>query len=127
MRLPKAYEPQKYEADIYKQWEESRAFVAEPNSSKTHFSIAMPPPNETGTLHIGQAIGITLQDIVARHGRQRGYDVLLLPGTDHAAIATNAIMEKKLAEQGTDKHQIGREAFIAEVKEFVGNSRDTIN
>jgi valyl-tRNA synthetase len=87
----------------------------------------MPPPNETGTLHVGHALGITLQDIMARHARQQGKDVLLLPGTDHAALATNAIIEKRLAEQGTDKHQIGREEFLRITKEFVGNSRETIN
>ena len=89
--------------------------------------MAMPPPNETGTLHVGHALFLTLQDIIARHQRQKGKDVLWLPGTDHAALATNAIIEKRLAEQGTDKHAIGREEFIKQVKEFVGNSRDTIN
>src|SRR3989338_11536567 len=109
MGLPKAYEASKYESDIYKLWEKSRVFIADPNSSKPHFSMAMPPPNETGTLHVGHALFLTLQDILARHERQKGKDVLWLPGTDHAALATNAIIEKKLAEQGTDKHAIGRE------------------
>ncbi len=127
MGLPKAYEASKYESDIYKLWEKSRVFTADPNSSKPHFSMAMPPPNETGTLHVGHALFLTLQDIMARHERQKGKDVLWLPGTDHAALATNAIIEKKLAEQGTDKHAVGREEFIKLVKEFVGNSRDTIN
>lgn len=127
MGLPKAYEAGKYESNIYKLWEKSRVFVADPTSTKPHFSMAMPPPNETGTLHVGHALFLTLQDIIARHERQKGKDVLWLPGTDHAALATNAIIEKKLAEQGTDKHQIGREEFIKQVKEFVGDSRDTIN
>lgn len=127
MALPKAYEAGRYESDIYKLWEKSRVFVADPGSTKPHFSMAMPPPNETGTLHVGHALFITLQDIMARHERQKGKDVLWLPGTDHAALATNAIIEKKLAEQGTDKHALGRAEFIKQVKEFVGDSRDTIN
>ncbi len=124
MKLPKAYEPGGYEKDVYDLWEKSGLFVADPNSSKPHFSMAMPPPNETGTLHMGSALFVVLQDILARHARQQGKDVLWLPGTDHAALATNALMEKQLAEQGTDKHVLGREAYIARVKEFVGNNRD---
>ncbi len=127
MKLPKVYEAGKYEADIYALWEKSGIFTADPKSKKEHFSIAMPPPNETGTLHIGHALFITLQDIMARHARQQGKDVLWLPGTDHAAIATNAVMERTLAEQGTDKHAIGREEFLKRTVEFVGNSRETIN
>jgi valyl-tRNA synthetase len=127
MGLPKVYEPGEYESDIYSLWDKSRLFTANPRSSQQHFSIAMPPPNETGTLHVGHALFLTLQDILARHARQQGKDVLWLPGTDHAALATNAIVEKQLAEQGTNKHELGREAFINTVKEFVGTSRDTIN
>ncbi|HVS79335.1 MAG TPA: class I tRNA ligase family protein, partial [Candidatus Saccharimonadales bacterium] len=127
MSLPKVYEPGKYESDTYKLWEKSRAFIANPRSSKEHFSISMPPPNETGTLHVGHALFLTLQDILARYARQTDKDVLWLPGTDHAALATNAIIEKHLAEQGTDKHQVGREEFLKRTREFVGDSRNTIN
>ncbi len=127
MKLPSVYEPGKYETDIYKLWEQGRVFTANPRSSKEHFSISMPPPNETGTLHVGHALFITLQDILARRARQQGKDVLWLPGTDHAALATNSIIEKRLAEQGTDKHAVGREKFIDTVKQFVGDSRNTIN
>ena len=88
MKLPKVYEANQYEDDIYALWEKSGVFTANPNSGKEHFSISMPPPNETGTLHIGHALFITLQDIMARHARQQGKDVLWLPGTDHAGIAT---------------------------------------
>ena len=87
MKLPKVYEPEQYESDIYALWEKSRAFVADPHSHKEHFSISMPPPNETGTLSIGHALFLTLQDIMARHARQQGKDVLWLPGSDHAAMA----------------------------------------
>jgi valyl-tRNA synthetase len=127
VKLPKTYEASQYESDIYALWEKSGAFTADPNSGKAPFSISMPPPNETGTLHIGHALFLTLQDILARHARQQGKDVLWLPGTDHAALATNAIIEKQLAEEGTDKHAIGREVFLDRVRDFVGKSRDTIN
>jgi len=127
MPLPKAYEPNQHEADIYTLWEQSGAFQAKPTSVKPRFSIAMPPPNETGTLHVGQALGVTLQDLMGRRARQEGKDVLLLHGTDHAALATNALMEKKLAEEGTDKQTLGREQFIERVKQYVGESRENIN
>ncbi len=126
MKLSKTYEPNQYESDIYDLWEKSGAFRADPSSTKPHFSISMPPPNETGTLSIGHSLFLTLQDIMARYARMQGKDVLWLPGTDHAALAVNAIMEKKLAEEGTDKHAIGREAFLERTKEFVGGSRDTM-
>ncbi len=124
--LPPSYEPHKYEKDIYDLWEKSGAFIADPKSSKPHFSIAMPPPNETSVLHLGGALFITLEDIIARHARQQGNDVLWLPGTDHAAIATNVLVEKQLAEEGTDKHALGREAFIDRVKAFAGANRGTM-
>src|SRR5665647_2176730 len=123
MNLPKIYNAADYENDISALWEKSQAFVAHPDSHKEHFSISMPPPNETGTLHIGHSLFITLQDIMARHARASGKDVLWLPGTDHAALAVNAIIEKQLTEEGTDKHQIGREAFLDRTRTFVGDSR----
>lgn len=126
MNLPKVYEPGLYEGDIYALWEKSGVFTADPNSHKEHFSISMPPPNETGTLSLGHALFLTLQDILCRHARQRGKDVLWLPGTDHAALAVNAIIEKKLAEEGTDKHAVGRDQFLQRTRDFVGNSRDTM-
>src|SRR5438270_13881894 len=126
MKLPKVYEAGQYESNIYALWEKSEILFADTHSHKEHYSISMPPPNETGTLHIGHALFLTLQDILARHARQQGKDVLWLPGTDHAALATNAIVEKQLAEQGTDKHQLGREEFLKTVRKFVGDSRDTI-
>jgi len=124
--LPKAYEAGKYEKNIYNLWEKSGVFVADPNGSKPHFSMAMPPPNETAHLHIGSALFVTLEDIIARYQRQKGKDVLWLPGTDHAALATNALIEKRLAEQGTNKHEIGREKFLSLVRDFAGGNRDII-
>ncbi len=126
MKLSKAYEPGHYESDIYALWEKSGVFVANPESKKEHFSIAMPPPNETGTLSLGHALFITLQDIMSRYARLRGKDVLWLPGTDHAALPVNAIIEKKLADEGTNKHAIGREEFLRRTREFVGDSRETM-
>ncbi len=126
MKLPKVYEPGEYETNVYALWEKKGIFVADPQSSKQHFSISMPPPNETGTLSIGHALFLTLQDIMARHARQQGKDVLWLPGTDHAALPVNAIIEKQLSEEGTDKHTIGRDAFLERTREFVGNSRETM-
>lgn len=126
MKLPKVYEPAAYEADIYALWEKSGVFVANANSKKPHYSISMPPPNETGTLSLGHALFLTLQDILARFARSQGKDVLWLPGTDHAALPVNAIIEKKLAEEGTDKHAVGREEFLRRTKEFVGQSRNTM-
>jgi len=123
MKLPSAYDPKDYEADIYSLWEKGGVFQADPKSPKKHFSISMPPPNETGTLHLGSALFLVLQDILARHNRQTGHDVLWLPGTDHAALATNALVEKQLAEQGTDRHRLGREAFIDKVKQFSSQNR----
>ncbi len=126
MSLPKAYEAGDYEKQMYELWEKSGLFTADPKSDKEHFSMAMPPPNETGSLGVHHALFLTLQDILARHARQQGKDVLWLPGTDHAALPVNALMEKQLAEEGTDKHQIGREEFVKRTKEFVGDSRETM-
>ncbi len=126
MQLPKTYEPSEYEKDIYALWEKSGAFTADPTSTKEHFSIAMPPPNETGTLGIHHSVFLTLQDIMARYQRLQGKDVLWLPGTDHAALAVNALIEKKLAEEGTNKHEIGRDEFLRRTREFVAQSRGTM-
>lgn len=126
MKLPSAYEPSDYEVKMYALWERRGVFKADPASDKEHFSISMPPPNETGSLHAGHAIFLTLQDLLARHARQAGKDVLWLPGTDHAALAVNAIIEKQLAEQGTDKNKLGREEFLNRTKEFVEASRGTM-
>lgn len=127
MDLPSTYDASKHEPAIYKLWEDSGLFIADPSSSKERFSIDMPPPNETGTLHIGHALGITLQDILSRHARAQGKDVLWLPGTDHAALPTNAIIEEQLRQEGTDKHQLGREAFLSRTVDFVTESRGTMN
>lgn len=122
MNLPKVYDPSVYEQDIYALWEKSEAFKADPTSNKERFTISMPPPNETGKLSLGHAM-YTLQDIMIRHARQQGKDALWLPGTDHAALPVNALIEKALASEGTNKHEIGREEFLRRTKEFVAQSR----
>lgn len=125
MKFAKTYDPHKYEKKLYQQWEEQGAFAAHPERDAERFSISMPPPNETGTLSLGHAM-YTLQDIMARYQRLQGKDVLWLPGTDHAALPVNALIEKQLAEEGANKHAIGREAFLERTKAFVADSRGTM-
>lgn len=173
--LPKAYEPQKYEDDIYRRWEESGFFnpdnLVETNHSRlslfvrlgleeqsgkdqalnsrlslvncwrrlvskllsTHhsphpFTIVMPPPNVTGTLHVGHAVMLALEDIMIRFARMRGERALWIPGTDHAAIATQAVVEKKLIKEGIadPRRALGREVFLKKVEEFAAASHDRI-
>lgn len=125
--LPTRYTPAEFEDAIYARWEAGNCFAppAEPGNRKT-FSIMMPPPNVTGVLHMGHALNNTIQDIVIRHRRMSGYDALWLPGTDHAGIATQAVVEKKLhQEKRPTRKEIGREAFLKEVwdwKEHHGNT-----
>src|SRR3990167_3235794 len=100
--LDKAYEPKKYEDGIYTRWEESGFFNPD-NVEGEPYAIMMPPPNVTGVLHLGHALENTLMDVMARYQRMQGRKVLLLPGTDHAAVATQAKVEKLLMEEGV-KH-----------------------
>ncbi|MCB9834621.1 valine--tRNA ligase [Candidatus Nomurabacteria bacterium] len=125
--LDKVYKPQDYEDQIYQKWQDSSAFVPSDDQSKGVFSIPMPPPNATGVLHIGHCLMLAIQDSLVRYNRMQGKSTLWIPGTDHAGLATNAVIEKQLAEQGTNKYELGREAFVKRTKEFVENSRGTIN
>ncbi len=111
-QLDKGYEPQKVEKHWYQYWESQGLFRAAETSEKPGYSIVIPPPNVTGVLHMGHALNNTLQDILCRYRRLRGDNVLWMPGTDHAGIATQNVVERKLAEEGTDRHQVGREKFI---------------
>ena len=111
----KVYDPHRVEDKWYAFWEEKNLFRADESSSRPPFSIVIPPPNVTGSLHMGHALNNTLQDVLARYKRMDGFNVLWLPGTDHAGIATQNVVEKQLAEEGTDRHQLGREAFIQRV------------
>ena len=116
--LPPAYEPKDVEARWYEIWEKSGAFTASQVSKKPPFSMVIPPPNVTGSLHIGHALNNTLQDLMARFKRMRGYNVLWLPGVDHAGIATQNVVERELKKEGKTRHDLGREAFIQRTWEW---------
>jgi len=111
----KVYDPHRVEDRWYSFWEQKNFFRADENSRRPPYSIVIPPPNVTGSLHMGHALNNTLQDVLSRYKRMDGFNVLWLPGTDHAGIATQNVVEKQLAEEGTDRHQLGREAFIQRV------------
>ena len=112
--LEKNYDPQAMEPEIYQKWLEGDYFHAHVDPEKRPFSVMMPPPNVTGQLHMGHALDNTLQDSICRFKRMQGYEVLWQPGTDHAAIATEVKVIKKLKEEGKDKHELGREGFLKE-------------
>ncbi|MBW2638246.1 MAG: class I tRNA ligase family protein, partial [Deltaproteobacteria bacterium] len=113
--LSKSYSPHVVEEKWYKYWMEGGFFEAEDKSEKKPFSIVIPPPNVTGMLHMGHALNNTLQDIMIRYKRMQGYNSLWMPGTDHAGIATQNVVEKELAKEGISRHDIGREKFIEDV------------
>jgi len=127
------YNPQSTEDRIYKLWEESGFFnpdvciqkgVTDKNAQP--FSIMLPPPNVTGTLHIGHASMLVIEDIMVRFARMQGKRTLWLPGTDHAAIATQSKVEKILEKEGIRKNDLGREEFLKRVEKFAQESHDTI-
>jgi valyl-tRNA synthetase len=113
--LDKGYEPHDVEKRWYDFWEKEQLFAAKDESSQKPYSIVIPPPNITGVLHMGHALNITMQDILCRYRRMHGDNVLWMPGTDHAGIATQNVVEKNLAGEGRDRHQLGREKFIEAV------------
>ena len=122
--LPKTYNPSDTEKKIYQNWEKDGCFRAEPDSKKKPYSIAMPPPNVTGQLHMGHAVDNTLQDILIRFKRMQGYSALWIPGTDHAAIATEAKIVEQMRSEGLAKEDLGREKFMERAwawKEKFGN------
>jgi len=127
--IPKAYDPKEVEDKIYKKWEESGYFNPDnlPGERQTYFSIAMPPPNATGTLHTGHASMLAYQDLLIRYNRLAGKKTLWLPGTDHASIATQTKVENILyKEEKKTRHDLGREKFLKQVEKFVEESRNTI-
>jgi len=125
--LPKAYEPQAVEAKWYAAWLEGKCFEADPSSAKEAYSIVIPPPNVTGILHLGHVLNNALQDILARRARQEGKEVLWLPGTDHAGIATQAKVERELREtEGKTRRDLGREEFLKRVWDFKNKHGDII-
>ncbi|TMD58421.1 MAG: valine--tRNA ligase [Chloroflexi bacterium] len=124
--LPKTYEPQAVEAKWYRFWEEGGYFKPSGDITKPTFVISMPPPNVTGALHLGHAITATIEDILIRYHRMKGDDTLWVPGEDHAGIATQTVVERLLATEGTDRHTIGREAFLERVWQWVNRYKSRI-
>jgi valyl-tRNA synthetase len=113
--IPKAYNPKVTEDKWYKHWEEKGLFGATPDPKKKPYTIVIPPPNITGILHMGHALNNTIQDILVRYKRMQGYNALWVPGTDHAGIATQNVVEKGLAKEGKKRQDIGREEFLKRV------------
>ena len=124
--LSKNYDPAPLEGKWYQWWIDQKLFDAKVDKSKKAFSIVLPPPNVTGALHMGHAYDQTFQDILARYKRARGYSVLWLPGTDHAGIATQNVVERRLASEGKSRHDLGREAFIKRTWEWKEEYRNRI-
>jgi valyl-tRNA synthetase len=111
-QLPNAYSPKEVEDRWYQVWEKSGDFAADKNSKKPPFCMVIPPPNVTGSLHMGHALNNSLQDLAARYRRMNGYNVLWVPGCDHAGIATQNVVEKELKKEGKSRYDLGREAFV---------------
>jgi valyl-tRNA synthetase len=128
MPIEKSYDPSATESKLYERWEKSGAFKADMNSKKIPYTIMMPPPNVTGSLHMGHALSYTIQDILVRYQRMKGKDVLWQPGTDHAGIATQMVVERQLAAQDSklSRREMGREAFLKQVWQWKAESGGAI-
>ena len=124
--LAASFVPADIEAPLYQKWLDAGYFTADAASKKEPFTIVLPPPNVTGVLHIGHALDQTLQDCLSRMKRMKGFEVLWLPGMDHAGIATQNVVEKQLASQGKSRHDLGREAFLEKVWEWKAESGGAI-
>ncbi|WP_395020038.1 valine--tRNA ligase [Dongia sp.] len=122
MTLEKTFTPDAVEKRQYEAWEKSGAFAGQTTSNKVPYTIMMPPPNVTGSLHMGHALNMTLQDVLIRHERMKGRDALWQPGTDHAGIATQMVVERQLGQQGIKRTDLGREKFIEKVWEWKAES-----
>src|SRR5437763_13155547 len=124
--LDKTYRPAAMEARRYELWERSGAFDANPDSDKPPYAIMMPPPNVTGSLHMGHALTFTLQDVLVRYQRMRGRDVLWQPGTDHAGISTEIVVGNQVIAEGDTKHALGRDRFVSRVRQWKEESGGAI-
>jgi valyl-tRNA synthetase len=124
--LPAQYQPGEVEQRRYEKWVSAGYFTADPKSDKPPFSIVIPPPNVTGSLHIGHALDHTIQDTLSRLKRMQGYEVLWLPGMDHAGIATQNVVERQLAAEQLSRHDLGREAFVERVWQWKAESGGAI-
>ncbi len=125
--LPTRYDPESFESSWYERWESSGAFRPEVPSEKPPFCIVIPPPNVTGILHIGHALQFTLQDLVIRWRRMQGYNALWLPGTDHAGIATQVMVERQLKKEGISRHELGRDRFLERMWQWKEEHKDNIS
>ena len=125
--LDKTYRPRRIEPAIFERWREAGSFAAEPGGGGEPFCIVMPPPNVTGSLHIGHALNMTLQDVLTRYWRMAGRNALWQPGTDHAGIATQIVVERQLDEAGESRREMGRDAFVERVWKWKAESGGTIN
>ncbi len=126
MEIGKKYQHEGIEKKWYSFWEEKGFFKADPSLDKPPFSIVLPPPNVTGVLHMGHTVMAVIQDIMSRYKRMSGFDVLWLPGTDHAGIATQMVVERDLQKQGISRHDLGREKFLEKVWEWKNTNGGTI-
>src|SRR5215210_404296 len=125
--IPKAFDPKAVEARIYEEWERSGAFEADPNPGKEPYCIVLPPPNVTGALHMGHALNGAIQDTLIRRARMKGYEALWLPGVDHASIALQNVVERKLLrEEGKTRWDLGREEFVERCRVFAQEVRSRI-
>ena len=124
--LAAGFVPADIESRLYEKWIAAGYFTADPNSKKEPFTIVIPPPNVTGVLHIGHALDHTLQDLLTRLKRMKGFEALWLPGMDHAGIATQNVVERQLAAEGKSRHDLGREAFVKKVWEWKAESGGAI-
>ncbi|MFE0753701.1 valine--tRNA ligase [Inquilinus sp. NPDC058860] len=124
--LDKTYGPREVEAKLYPEWEQSGAFANNVQSNANPFTIMMPPPNVTGSLHMGHAFNMTLQDVLTRFNRRRGRDALWQPGTDHAGIATQMVVERELAKEGIKRQDLGRDGFLERVWDWKAQSGGAI-
>ncbi|MCF8104705.1 MAG: valine--tRNA ligase [Desulfohalobiaceae bacterium] len=125
-RLPKGYEPDQVEDTWLDFWEKQQSFTPGPDDDREPYTIVIPPPNVTGSLHMGHALNLTLQDILCRYARQKGYNVLWIPGTDHAGIATQNVVERALAAEGISRQDLGREKFVERVWQWKEEYGDKI-
>ncbi len=123
MNLPKTYEPDKYESDIYALWERTESF--KPTGEGAPYAIVVPPPNANGNLHLGHALTLALEDISVRYHRLKGDDALLLPGADHAGFETQVVYEKQLAKEGKSRFDFTREQLYQQIWDFVALNRQT--
>lgn len=112
MTLPTQYDPSSAEAKWQQEWETHQVFQANPHNGGEPYSVVIPPPNVTGSLHMGHAFNTALLDTIVRYQRMLGKNVLCLPGTDHASIAVHTILEKQLRQEGTTRYEVGREEFL---------------